>query len=81
MIPGSFDIVTAREVVGDEDARRLEAKARTDAATEVYDPPLPLGGLLPTYWDRVHTKMRTIVYSEQYKTRLARNARKATKSN
>ena len=73
MKPGSFDPETAREMVGDESARVIEAKARTDADAGVFDPPK---GAARTYWDAVQDKMRHIVYAEQHKKRTERNARK-----
>ena len=74
MKPESFDQITAREVVTDEFARIIESKARFDADINKYDPPvLKTNG---TYWDSIHNGMRTIVYYEQYKKRIARNERK-----
>jgi hypothetical protein len=69
MKPGSFDAVTAREIVGDADARALEAKARADADARAYDAPA-VGG--ETYWDSVQRQMRFIVYDSQYVKRLER---------
>lgn len=73
MIPGSFDIITAREITGDEQARALEAKARRDADTAAFSPP-SIEGI--TYWDKVCSQMRYVVYTHQYEKRLARNKRK-----
>ena len=74
MTPGSFDAVTAREIVGDSSARVIEEKARKDADTKSYDPP-PAN--TKTYWDSVQAAVKKIVYDEQYDKRVARNERKA----
>jgi len=71
--PESFDLTTAREVVGDSLARTIEAKARQDADAQNFDPPTPSEA---TYWDRALKEFETVVYREQYAKRLARNARK-----
>lgn len=71
---GSFDIVTAREITGDELARIIEAKARLDADSGQYDPPSVSG---TTYWDRVVKTMHGVVYTAQYQKRIARIARKS----
>jgi len=73
MTPGSFDPLTAREVVGDTEARVIEAKARKDAALAVFDPPPGPGG--GSYWCEVQDEMRRVVYCFQYTKRLARNKR------
>jgi hypothetical protein len=73
MTPGSFDPVTARDVLGDELARSIELKARKDADVEFFDPPITNG---KTYWDGVQGSMCLVIYREQYKKRLARNTRK-----
>lgn len=74
MTPGSFDTITIREITGDELARTIEAKARTDADAETFDPPVVDES---TYWEMVQKEMRAVIYREQYTKRLARNARKA----
>ena len=74
MTPGSFDHITAREVIGDDLARSIEAKARTDADSGTFDPPAVRGA--GTYWGKVQHEMEFIAYREQYGKRLARNARK-----
>lgn len=74
MLPKSFDPRTAREVVGDDEARALEASARADAEAGMYQPPKTDG---QTYWDQVTQEMRRITYLEQYVKRLRRLKRKA----
>jgi uncharacterized protein involved in high-affinity Fe2+ transport len=76
MTPGSFDPITAREITGDDLARTIEAKARQDADTGTFAPPVRDGA---TYWDNVQKQMQVVIYQEQYTKRLARNARKAKK--
>lgn len=71
--PGSFDLITAREITGDSLARNIEGKARQDADVEGYDPPKVDGEF---YWQKVERQMQAIVYHEQYKKRLERNNRK-----
>lgn len=78
MTPGSFDPVTARAVVGDEEARAIEAKARADANAGAYSPP-PVSGA--TYWAKVQAEMRVVVYREQFKKRTDRNQRMKEKTN
>jgi hypothetical protein len=73
MKPGSFDPVTAREIVGDALARIIETKARADADKRVYDPPRAGGA---TYWDCVTRQMEVVIYQTQYGRRAARNDRK-----
>jgi hypothetical protein len=78
MIAGSFDCKTARDVVGDESARRIEAKARADADAGVFQIP-PFEG--DTYWDQLRSEMARIVYREQYTKRLLRNERRKGQTN
>ena len=73
MIPGGFDPITAREIIGDELARTIETKARQDADTENFDPPAIDGS---TYWGNVQKEMRVVIYREQYARRITRNIRK-----
>jgi len=75
MSPLSFDPVTARVVVGDAEARVIEAKARADADAERFDPPrMATGG---TYWEGAQSQMAAVVYREQFTKRRARIERKA----
>ena len=69
-----FDAATARQVVGDAHARRIEAKARVDADTEVFAPPSTDFG--ETYWGQVQAEMCHVLYRTQYMNRLARNERR-----
>ena len=70
MTPQSFDIDTAKEIVGDTQMRVIEAKARQDADNGVKDiPTLPAGG---SYWDRVVLSMEMVVYDATYRKRLER---------
>ena len=69
-----FDAATARQVVGDTHARRIEAKARIDADAKIFMPPSPNFG--ETYWGQVQAEMCHIVYRTQYTSRLTRNERR-----
>ena len=77
MIPGSFDPQTAREIVGDAEARGIEAKARQDADSGTFDPPDQRGQPGDTYGWLMQLAMRAVVYREQFRKRTARNERKA----
>lgn len=74
MTPKSFDPTTSREMVGDDRARVIEAKARADADAGRYEPPEASGS---TYWARCQDEFATFVYIDQHRRRAARNARKA----
>jgi hypothetical protein len=70
MTPNSYDIDTAKEIVGDARMRIIETKARQDADNGVRDiPTLPAGG---SYWDRVVLSMEMVVYDATYRKRLER---------
>lgn len=69
MKPGAFDAQTAREIVGDDESRVIEANARNDAEAGMYSPPIGSG---ETYWGQVQAQMRAIVYGDQYRRRMAR---------
>lgn len=69
MTPGKFDIATAREYIGDDVARTIEAAARADAEADRFAPP---PGPLSTYSDGVLTEMMRVVYAEQHRKRTAR---------
>lgn len=77
--PGSFDPETAREVVGEELANKIEAKARADADSLIYDPPTS-GGLGDSWWSQCQKEFRSIVYREQFNKRHTRNLRKQASS-
>jgi hypothetical protein len=72
MTPKSFDIDTAKEIVGDERMRKIEAKARQDADNGVIDKPARAGG---TYWDGIRSDMEYIVYITAHHKRMERVAR------
>jgi hypothetical protein len=74
MQPLSFDPQTAREVLGDKQAREIESAARNDADLLQQKQPPRTG---ETYWDQVQDEMRIVLYREQYTKRVARNRRKA----
>lgn len=76
MTPGSFDPTTAREMVGDQRAREIEAKARRDADEGVFTPPAPAAAL-GTYWAACQETFERVVYAEQHARRLKRLARLA----
>lgn len=75
----SFDIDTAKEVVGDARVRNIEAKARADAEAGKRDAPIRVKG---TYWDGIQSDMEFIVYITAHQKRLDRmeriNEREAT---
>ena len=72
MTPKSFDIETAKEIVGDERMRSIEAKARQDADNGVMDKPARAEG---TYWDGIRSDMEYIVYTTTHHKRMERVAR------
>jgi len=72
MTPKSFDIDTAKEIVGDERMRTIEAKARQDADSGVMDKPARAEG---TYWDGIRSDMEYIVYTTAHHKRMERVAR------
>ena len=79
MTPGSFDPATAREIVGDKQARVIEADANLDADQGViHMPAQPFSA--ETYWGQVENEMRIVVYKTQHAKRVARNARKAART-
>jgi hypothetical protein len=72
MTPQSFDIDTAKEIVGDARMRTIEAKARQDADSGIMDKPARAEG---TYWDVVRSDMEYIVYITAHHKRLERQQR------
>ena len=77
MKPGSFDPATAREVVGDTEARKIEAKARAAADAGRFDKPDERGAPDDSYQWLVYLAMCAVVYRTQHTKRTARNKRKA----
>ena len=69
MTPQSFDIDTAKEIVGDTRMRTIEAKARQDADSGIMDKPARAEG---TYWDVIRSDMEYIVYTTAHHKRLER---------
>jgi hypothetical protein len=69
MTPQSFDIDTAKEIVGDARMRTIEAKARQDADSGIMDKPARAEG---TYWDVIRSDMEYIVYTTAHHKRLER---------
>lgn len=69
MRPLSFDIDTAKEIVGDARMRTIEAKARQDADNRKMDAPEVEG---QSYWERVNAGMEYVVYAEAFNKRMAR---------
>ena len=69
MTPKSFDIDTAKEIVGDARMRVIEAKARADADTGTHNAPQRDAG---GYWDRVRSDMEYIIYITTHHKRLER---------
>ncbi|CAB5224431.1 hypothetical protein UFOVP393_77 [uncultured Caudovirales phage] len=72
MTPKSFDIDTAKHIVGDSRMRVIEAKARADADAGKYDAPQHVEG---AYWDRVRSDMEYVIYITTHQKRLERAAR------
>ena len=72
MTPKSFDIDTAKEIVGDERMRTIEAKARQDADNGIMDKPVRAVG---SYWDVVSSDMEYVVYITAHHKRMERVAR------
>ena len=80
MTPKSYDIDTAKEIVGDARMRVIEAKARQDADNGVRD------GMAHAkrevgYWDRAVQSMELVVYDATYRKRLERIQRIKEKNN
>jgi hypothetical protein len=71
MTPRSFDVDTAKEMVGDARMRVLEAKARQDADNGVRDG-MAHRKVKVNYWDRVMQSMELVVYDAAYRKRLER---------
>jgi hypothetical protein len=69
MTPKSFDIDTAKEIVGDIRMREIEAKARHDADNGIIDAPIKRKG---TYWDGVSSDMEYVVYTNAHQKRIER---------
>jgi hypothetical protein len=69
MTPQSFDIDTAKEIVGDTRMRTIEAKARQDADSGIMDKPARAEG---TYWDVIRSDMEYVVYITAHHKRLER---------
>jgi hypothetical protein len=69
MTPKSFDIATAKTLVGDSRMRTIESKARADADAGSHDAPAKAGG---SYWDAVISEMEYVVYAEAHAKRLQR---------
>lgn len=74
MKPKSFDIDTAKEIVGDARMRIIESKAREDVDKNVFDPPQVTGD---TYWSQVSAEMDYRVYVFAHGKRAERNKRKS----
>lgn len=72
MTPKSFDIDTAKHIVGDARMRVIEAKARADADAGTHDAPQRDAG---AYWDRVRSDMEYVIYTTTHQKRLERVAR------
>ena len=70
--PKSFDIDTAKEIVGDERMRVIEAKARQDADNGILEKFQPAKD---TYWVDVKSIMEYVIYTTAHKKRLERVAR------
>jgi hypothetical protein len=80
MKPKSYDIDTAKEIVGDARMRVIEAKARQDADNGVMDGMAHVETEV-SYWDRVVQSMELVVYDAAYRKRLERIQRIKEKEN
>ena len=80
MIAKSYDIDTAKEIVGDARMRVIEAKARQDADNGVRDGMAHMETEVG-YWDRVVQSMELVVYDAAYRKRLERIQRIKEKEN
>jgi hypothetical protein len=80
MIAKSYDIDTAKEIVGDARMRVIEAKARQDADNGVRDGMAHMETEV-SYWDRVVQSMELVVYDATYRKRLERIQRIKEKEN
>ena len=69
MTPNSFDIDTAKEIVGDARMRTIETKARQDADNGILDKPNRAEG---TYWEGVRSDMECVVYVTAHHKRMER---------
>ena len=80
MTPKSYDIDTAKEMVGDARMRTIETKARQDADNGVRDGMAHVKAEV-SYWDRVVQSMELVVYDATYRKRLERIQRIKEKEN
>jgi len=80
MTPKSFDIDTAKEIVGDARMRVIEAKARQDADNGAGYGMAHVKAEVG-YWDRVVQSMELVVYDAAYRKRLERIQRIKEKEN
>jgi len=80
MIAKSYDIDTAKEIVGDARMRIIETKARQDADNGVRDGMAHVKAEAG-YWDRVVQSMELVVYDATYRKRLERIQRIKEKEN
>ena len=71
MTPKSFDIDTAKEIVGDERMRTIEAKARQDADNGIMEKFQPA----EAHWEKVKSIMEYVIYTTAHKKRMERVAR------
>jgi hypothetical protein len=78
MTPKSFDIDTAKEIVGDARMRTIEAKARQDADNNIMDKPVIAEG---NYWDGVQSSMEYVVYITAHHKRMERIQRMKERKN
>ena len=69
----NWDAAWLRDAVGDERARKIEAKARQDAEVLRFDPP---GRETATYQAELMLSAEMIVYAVAYSRRAQRNERK-----
>lgn len=80
MAPGSFDLKSAKEVIGDDRMRTVEAMARADADRADLSAPFETARLIdeaPTsYWGQVREKCSRVVYHDAFFTRICRRERK-----
>jgi hypothetical protein len=72
MIPGSFDIDTAKQMIGDTLVRRIETDARYSAERNAAKQMVVQSYEGSTYQERLMLEMESVVWIAAYRKRLAR---------
>ena len=79
MKPGSFDIDTSKEIIGDADTREIEAAAKADFDVGIVNDPYTLFPRKEgdTMWDGCIQEFRCVIYRHAYETRRLKAQRTA----